>query len=174
MSYKIAFAPLLLAASFAFAAEPALLNDAQIAHIAYTAGKIDIDAASLALTKSTAEDVRAFAETMLRDHSAVNERALALLNKLGVTPEDNATSAALTRAASDAEKLQQPLSEGAFDRAYVSNEVAFHAQVNAVLRDTLITSAANPELKELLQDGLALFSQHQQHAEMLQAELTKP
>lgn len=56
-------------------------NDAQIAHIAYTAGQIDIKAAELALQKSKNKEVRAFAEDMVRDHKAVNEKALGLVKK---------------------------------------------------------------------------------------------
>ena len=46
-------------------------TDPQIAHIAYTAGQLDIEAAKQALSKSTNKDVRAFAEDMVRDHTAV-------------------------------------------------------------------------------------------------------
>jgi putative membrane protein len=42
--------------------------------------------------------VRAFADDMVRDHTAVN-KALALVDKLKVKPEDNATSQALTKQA---------------------------------------------------------------------------
>ena len=63
-------------------------TDAQIAHIAYTAGNLDIKAAELALDKSKNESVRAFANDMVRDHKAVNDKALALVKKLNVTPED--------------------------------------------------------------------------------------
>ena len=62
--------------------EPAGLTDMQIAHIAYTAGQIDIRYAHLALALSENDDVRSFAETMLRDHKAVNDAALELLGKL--------------------------------------------------------------------------------------------
>ena len=55
------------------------LNDAQIAHIAYTAGQLDIAAADQALAKSKNADVIAFAELMARDHKAVNDQALALV-----------------------------------------------------------------------------------------------
>ena len=48
---------------------------------------------------------------------------------------------------------------------------AYHATVNAALRDTLIPSAKNAELKALLESGLALFSEHQQHAEKLAATM---
>ena len=76
-------------------------GDAQIAHIAYTAGEIDIAAAKQALAKSHNAEVRAFAEEMVRDHAAVNDKALALVKKLGVTPEANGTSAALSKGAAD-------------------------------------------------------------------------
>ena len=83
------------AASFAVAQPAAQPNDAQIAHIAYTAGLIDIATAKQALAKSKNPKVRAFAEEMVRDHGAVNDKALALVKKLGVTPQDNPTSKSL-------------------------------------------------------------------------------
>ena len=82
-------------------AEGAKPNDAQIAHIAYTAGQLDIAAAEQAKQKSKNKDVIAFADDMERDHKAVNEKALALVKKLGVTPEDNDTSKALSKQAAD-------------------------------------------------------------------------
>ena len=91
MLLKIAAAAAALALSSAVAtAEDAKPNDAQIAHIAYTAGLIDIKAAHLALEKSKNKEVRDFAENMVRDHTAVNDQALALVKKLHVTPQDNA------------------------------------------------------------------------------------
>ena len=73
-----------LCASGVVFAEGAKLNDAQIAHIAYTTGQLDIAAAEQAKEKSSNKDVRAFADDTERDHKAVNEKALALVKKLGV------------------------------------------------------------------------------------------
>lgn len=157
---------LALAASTAFAQE-AKVSDPQIAHIAYTAGQIDVAAANLALAKTTNPDVRAFAELMARDHAAVNDQALALVKRLKVTPEANATSEALTTQASKIEARLKMLSGAAFDRAYVENEVAYHRTVNEALRKNLIPSAHNGELKRLLETGLTLFQEHQAHAEHL-------
>lgn len=139
-------------------------NDPQIAHIAYTAGQIDIKAAELALQKSKNKDVRAFAEDMVRDHKAVNEKALALVRKLNVTPQDNDTSKSLVKAADEKEAALKKLDGAAFDKAYADNEVAYHKTVNGALENTLIPSASNPELKELLQTGLKIFQGHQRHA----------
>jgi putative membrane protein len=140
-------------------------TDPQIAHIAYTAGQLDIEAAKQAISKSTNKDVRAFAEDMARDHTAVNDKALALVKKLNVTPEDNDTSRALTKQAAEKRAELSKLSGAEFDKAYIANEVAYHKTVNGALETTLIPSASNPELKSLLQTGLKIFQGHQQHAE---------
>src|SRR3954447_24289060 len=143
-------------------AQGAKLTDPQIAHIAYTAGVIDINAAKQAKSKATNKDVKAFADDMIRDHEAVNKQALDLVKKLKVTPEDNETSKTLSRNASD--KLDQlaKLKGAEFDKAYVANEVAYHKAVDSALETTLIPSASNAELKSLLQTGLKIFQGHEQ------------
>jgi putative membrane protein len=146
-------------------------SDPQIAHIAYTAGVIDIATAKLALKKSHNKAVRAFAEDMVRDHQAVNDKALALVKKLHVTPEDNATSQSLVSQADTERADLGKLSGKAFDKAYVDNEVAFHKTVDNALETTLIPSASNSELKSLLQTGLKIFAGHLQHAEHLASKL---
>ncbi|HEY1447465.1 MAG TPA: DUF4142 domain-containing protein [Caulobacteraceae bacterium] len=162
----------MLAAPFAAAAQPAAApNDAQIAHIAFTAGTIDIDSARQALQKTKNAKVRDFAQKMVRDHSSMNNRALALVKKLKITPEPNATSTLLGKSADARRKQYSGLPGDAFDRGYVASEVAYHKAVNAALRETLIPDAKNPELKGLLQTGLKLFEEHQAHAEQLASEL---
>ena len=155
----------------AFAQSAAKPTDPQIAHIAYTAGVIDVAAAKQALARSKNKDVRAFAEDMVRDHEAVNKQALALVKKLNVKPEDNDTSRSLTRQASEKKVELSKLSGAAFDRAYVENEVAYHKTVNGALETLLIPSATNAELKSLLQTGLKVFQGHEQHAEHVAAAL---
>jgi putative membrane protein len=165
----------LIAAAFTLIAMPAFaqgkLNDAQIAHVAYTAGTLDVEAGKQALAISENPDVRAFAEQMVKDHTAVNDQALALVKKLKVTPEDNATSKSLTTQAAAKHAELAKLSGAAFDKAYLANEIAFHKTVNGALETTLIPSASNAELKSLLQTGLKLFQGHQQHAEQKAAAL---
>jgi putative membrane protein len=163
------FAALLLGSATVLA-QGAKLTDPQIAHIAYTAGQIDIEAAHQALQKSTNKDVIAFAQDMERDHKAVNDQALALVKKLNVTPEDNDTSRALTKQATAKRDELAKLSGAAFDKAYIDNEVAYHKTVDSALQNTLIPSASNPQLKDLLSTGLKIFQGHEQHAEHVAAE----
>jgi len=152
-------------------AEGAKLTDPQIAHIAYTAGVIDVTAGKQALTKASNKEVKAFAENMVRDHEAVNKQALDLVKKLNVTPEDNDTSKALSKQAADKLAELGKLSGAAFDKAYIANEVAYHKAVDSALETQLIPSASNAELKSLLQTGLKIFQGHEQHAEQIAASV---
>jgi putative membrane protein len=168
LSAAIAAVGLLSGAAFAEGAKP---TDPQIAHIAYTAGVIDVAAAKQALAKTSNKDVKEFAENMVRDHEAVNKQALDLVKKLKVTPEDNDTSKSLSKnAAAKLDELAK-LKGADFDKAYVANEVAYHKAVDGALETLLIPSASNAELKSLLQTGLKIFQGHEQHAEHVAAEL---
>ena len=168
LSAAIGAAMLLSSGAFA---QSAKLTDPQIAHIAYTAGVIDITAAKQALEKSDNKDVKAFANDMVRDHEAVNKQALDLVKKLKVTPEDNDTSRTLSKNAAAELKKLSTLKGAAFDKAYIDNEVAYHKAVDNALETQLIPSASNAELKSLLQTGLKIFQGHEQHAEHVAAEL---
>ena len=168
LSAAIAAMSLLSGAALAQGAKP---TDPQIAHIAYTAGVIDIASAKQALSKASDKDVKTFAQDMERDHEAVNKQALDLVKKLNVTPEDNDTSKTLSKNAADKLAELGKLNGAAFDKAYIANEVAYHKAVNSALETTLIPSASNAELKSLLQTGLEIFQGHQQHAEHVAAEL---
>jgi putative membrane protein len=166
---------LISAAAMLVVAGPAAAADAptdpQIAHIAYTAGNIDVAAGKQALAKSHNKAIRSFAQEMVRDHTAVNNKALALVKKLHVTPQANPTSASLTKDADATRTRLSHLRGAAFDRAYIKNEVAYHKTVNGALESTLIPNAKNGELKSLLQTGLTLFREHQAHAEQVAKEL---
>jgi putative membrane protein len=152
-------------------AQSAKPTDPQIAHIAYTAGQIDVDTAKLALKTSQNKDVRAFAEQMVKDHEAVNKQALDLCKKLNVTPADNDTSHALVKDAQAKREALAKLKGAEFDKAYLDHEIAYHKAVNSALETTLIPSATNAELKRLLETGLTIFKGHQQHAEQVAARI---
>jgi len=150
---------------------PPQLTDPQIAQIAYTAGEIDIKAARLALSRSRNKDVRNFANEMIRDHSAVNRQALALLKKLNVKPEDSDANRSIQAEANDEYTKLSALRGPEFNKAYADNEVAYHQKVNGALANLLIPGAQNPELKSLLESGLKIFQGHEQMAEQLAAGL---
>ena len=149
------------------------VNDAQIASIVVTANQVDIDAGKLAATKATNADVKKFAQTMVTDHTGVNKQATALVTKLKVKPEDNATSKSLYDGGKDNVTKLKGLKGAEFDKAYIDHEVAYHQAVLDAVDKTLIPGAKNEELKALLVKVRPAFVAHLEHAKHVQSTLGK-
>jgi putative membrane protein len=158
----------LLATVAAAASEP---NDAQIAAIVVTANQVDIDAGKLAASVSDNADVKGFAERMVTDHTGVNKSAVDLVTKLKVTPEDNPTAQSLKAGGDQNLRNLRGLKRVAFDKAYVTHEVAYHQQVLDAMDKVLIPNAQNPELKALLVKVRPAFVAHLEHAKKIEASL---
>ena len=148
-------------------------TDPQIAAIVVTANQVDIDAGKLAKSKAKSKEVKSFAQTMITDHSGVNKSATELVTKLHVTPEPSATSESLQKGGDENLANLKKLSGGAFDKAYIDHEVAYHQAVLDAMDKTLIPSAKNEELKALLVKVRPAFVAHLEHAKQLQASLGK-
>jgi putative membrane protein len=135
------------------------VTDPQIAAIVVTANQVDIDAGKLAAARGTDPEV--------------NKSATELVTKLKVKPEENATSKALQAGGDKNLANLKSLKGGAFDQAYIDNEVAYHQQVLDAVDKTLIPSASNAELKALLVKVRPAFVAHLEHAKQLQSSLAK-
>jgi putative membrane protein len=143
------------------------LNDLEMAHVAVTANHSDIAYAHLALALSDNPAVRNFAETMIRDHSAVNEAVAVLAQKLDVQGQDNDFSRQL---AMDAERVKDRLSGlrgEEFDRVYAENELRYHQTVNGIVENIFIPNIQHSEVKEAFKQALAVFRGHERHAEQM-------
>jgi putative membrane protein len=147
------------------------LSDPQIAHVAVTANAIDVELAEFALEHAQDGEVRAFARTMIRDHTAVNGQASALAGRLGVTPEDNDVSRSLRDDADEARGKIDDLWGASFDRSYIAREVAYHEAVLNALDGVLIPQADNAELKALLEGVRPAIAAHLAHARGLAGDL---
>ncbi|AFL82409.1 putative outer membrane protein [Aequorivita sublithincola DSM 14238] len=156
-----------------FAQDTPQLNDAEIASVAVVANQIDIDYANLAVATSKNPAVREFANTMINDHKAIIDQAVALVTKLGVTPQDNAVSKSLMQQAKETTKTLKAAKGKAFDEAYINNEVAYHKAVIGAVKTLLIPQSQNAELKALLETALPILETHLHHAEMAQSKILK-
>lgn len=163
----------LLAAPAIALAQAAGPTDPQIAAVVVTANQVDIDAGKLAKSRTHNKEVKAFAQQMVTDHSAVNKQAGDLVKKLGVKPESNATSDSLKKGGEENVAKLKKLKGKEFDKAYVDHEVDYHQQVLDAVDKVLIPSAKNPELKSLIEKVRPAFVAHLEHAKHLQMQLGK-
>ena len=166
-------ATLLILSTTAARAQTPGPTDPQIAAIVVTANQVDIDAGKLAKARAHSKEVRDFGQRMITDHSGVNKAATELVQKLHVTPEPNPTSESLQKGGDQNLATLKSLKGGAFDKAYIDHEVAYHEAVLDAMDKTLIPNAQNPELKALLVKVRPAFVAHLEMAKHLQTELAK-
>lgn len=153
------------------APEAPALTDSEIAHIVVTANAIDSTMGELASTRAENAAVKSFAVTMVTDHGAVNQQAVELAQRLGVTPQANDISRQLQQGADEARTRLESLIGAEFDRAYMQREVEYHQAVIDALDGALIPAARNAELKALLESARPAFVAHLERAREVQGGL---
>jgi putative membrane protein len=153
------------------AAPGGAVTDPQIAAIVVAANTVDSTGGVMAQEKGTNQKVKDFGKQMVTDHGGVNKQAVALVTKLNVTPEENATSRQLTQGGEQSRQQLSGLSGAAFDRGYIDHEVEYHQTVLQAIDNTLIPGAQNAELKALLQQVRPAVAAHLQMAQDIQKEL---
>ena len=153
------------------APKPGGLTDAQIAAIVVAANQVDIDAGALAAKKSKHAEVTRLANLMVTDHTAVNQAAVALVTRLGVTPEETDASRGLVSGGAATRARLEALDGAAFDKAYVDNEVAYHEEGIRVVDTALVPAATNADLKQMLVGVRPALVTHLEHAKQVQAAL---
>lgn len=154
-----------------FGQEAPKLIDTEIASVAVVANQIDIDYAKVALKRSKNKDILDFANRMITDHNAVIQQAVALVEKLGVNPKDNAVSQSLLEQSKETIKTLKKTSKKDFDKIYIDNEVAYHKAVIDAVNGLLIPESKNSELKGLLEAVVPALEAHLDHAKMIQNKI---
>lgn len=145
-------------------------SDAQIAGIVVTANAVDVEAGKIG-EKSKNPEVQKFAKQMVIDHTAVNKQASELASKLKLTPADSDVSKSLKDGGKKNADHLKSLKGTEFDKAYVTNEVAYHQAVLNAIDSTLIPNAKNTELKALLEKVRPAFVAHLDHAKRIESSL---
>lgn len=147
------------------------MQPGEILAIAQAANLADIQGGKMASTKATNPEVKAFAELMIVDHTALNAEATTVAGKLGVTPNENQHSLMMKKDHEQTASHLANLSGAEFDRAYIEHEVKMHQQVLDQLEDQLIPAATNPEMKAVLEKSRDKVAEHLEKAKALQAKL---
>lgn len=154
-------------------AAAAALNDPQIATVALTAHQIDVDRGKLALRQTRNDEVKQFADQMVHDHEAGIAEAMTLAKRLGVKPEESATTKSLKKDARTASARLKKEKGSSFDRDYIDTEVKYHEAVIDAVKNVLVPGAQNADLKKLLETAVPTLEGHLQHAKMVQAQLAQ-
>lgn len=124
-------------------------------------GLAEIRTAELALKESQSEDVRAFAQKMIDDHTRNRQQLAELAQQHDLELSDEATL--MDRAKALILQLRQGEN---FDKAYANNQVAAHKQTIELYRQYL-EEGDNEALKAYAKATLPTLEEHLRHAEAL-------
>jgi putative membrane protein len=167
---RISRATTLVAAAFIAFALPvraqqgAKLDDPTIVAIFDAANTWDIETGALAQKKGTTKDVREFGAMLVRDHTTVRQQGRDLAKKLGVTPTPP-KNFGMAKDHASAMKALKGASGKAFDRAFLTHEVAYHKAVLDAVTTTLLPALQNQEAKDLVTKVGPAFKAHMDAAQ---------
>lgn len=162
-----AIAPLAAAsgtlATAAFAAEK--VDKDTFVKTVLSANKFEIDSSKLVLQKSTSEDVKAFAELMIADHTKAGEELWNVITKQGGTPKAAAKEGeqppAMDLLPKDAAALKtlEGKDGTAFEAAYISLQEDAHSKAVALFQ-TYASSADDQTWGAFAQKTLPTLEMH--------------
>jgi putative membrane protein len=142
------------------------VDDPTICAIFDAANTWDVETSDIAIKKGSTKEVRDLAAMFSRDHKAVRQQGRDLVKKLNVTPTPP-KDFALATDHEQAMKSLQSTSGKAFDRAYLTHEVAYHKAVIDAINNSFIPATQNAELKALEVKVGPAFQAHMMAAQRL-------
>jgi len=126
-------------------------------------GIAEIETAKLALEKGN-EEVKAFAQTMVDDHTLANEKLTALAKQKNLEVSDSAEL--MNQAKALVLKLR---GEASFDKAYMNNQVVAHQQTIQLFEGA--STSDDAEIAAFAKETLPTLRHHLEMAEQLNASL---
>ena len=147
------------------------LTDAEVAATMIAVNQTDIKYAKLAKSKSKNADVLNIADTMINSHQMIIDQTNALTKKLNIVPRDNPLTTQMNIDGEATRKSLKKMSDDAFDKAYVENEIKTHESVINMVQNQLIPQTQNSELKTLLQQAIPILKAHLDEARTIQKKL---
>lgn len=162
----------LLAVNTAFAQAPAeapaavaaVTDPQQFADMASSSNTFEIESSRVALEKSTNDQVLAFAQHMIDDHTKAGQDMMAAAQSDGITP----ATALQPHHQSQLDELTG-LEDEAFDEAYLAAQVAAHDEAVALF-EAFSTNGEESALKSFAAETLPTLQEHRAEVGTLAGE----
>lgn len=148
-------------------APPAMADYASIAGVFQTFNTAEVRSSELAATKASNAEVRAFAQTLVRDHNRSNQQLASILSNRNIQPQSSTASAEIQRAENNTYANLQTRTGSDFDRTFLDGEISHHRWIINQLDKNLIPGAQDAQLKNYLNSVRATEAAHLQEAERL-------
>ncbi len=142
----------------------AMLTDEQIGAVVIAANMGEVEQGEIAAMRAQNEEVVAFAEQMVEEHSAALERATGVLMDADIVAMTNEVSQELTEQALEGVEQLEEASDDEIDALYMTMQVAMHEQVLELIEDVLLPSADEEALQTELETMRMAVAGHLEEA----------
>ncbi len=143
------------------------LNDAQIVSVLNTANMGEITQGQIAVQRSMNPTVKAFAQKMINEHTANDQKTKAWAASAGITAQANDISMKLKKESDDIVMKLNKEDAKDFDKTYIDCQIKVHKMVLKTIDDKLIPNAQSADLRNHLVATRAAVSGHLMQAEMM-------
>ncbi|HLJ74240.1 MAG TPA: DUF4142 domain-containing protein [Thermoanaerobaculia bacterium] len=171
MKFRMLVAMLLMAGCSSM--QSTKLTDPQIAMMMRVINLGEIREAQVARDKTANTTVRDFAQMMINDHEAENNKAESAMSAKDVNSEDTQMSRDLDAQSGAATDRLRGLTGAALDRAYIDREVEAHQSGLKLIDTQLIPHAHKKVVKQQLSDLRKLVETHLTRAKQIQSSLPR-
>jgi putative membrane protein len=144
-------------------------SDANIVAFLQTVNTGEIEAAALAKTKATNAELKAFAQQIENDHTALKNEVADAAQRLGLSATGTDDDV-LEEHQEDMKELQEAAAGKEFDDAYINDQVEAHKDALDKLDDA-IERTQNAEFRSLLEKARAAINGHLQQAQQLDEKI---
>jgi putative membrane protein len=134
------------------------------------ANMADSAAGSVAASKGTSADVKAFGKEMVRDHHAMRREGQDLAKKINVAPAPKPGDTMAAESAAFQDTLTSMPRGTAWDRTYIDHEVIGHEKVLTAAQ-AAAGSTQNADIKTLITKAAPKVQEHLDKAKKIQAKL---
>lgn len=145
---------LLIAATSAALAQQASDSDKKFVDEALKGGMAEVDLGHLAADKAASDDVKAFGQKMVTDHTRLGDQMKTVANDIGVNPPEGTSAEGLATKA----KLSM-LSGKTFDDEYIKAMVKDHEEDLKAFRNEAM-NGTSPEVKRAARQGATVVQEH--------------
>jgi putative membrane protein len=149
---------------------PPLMSDANIFAALDEANVADSTTGSMAATKGTGAEIKAYGREMMKDHHALRAEGQALARKLTITPQPAPADSSAVKDRAVADSLTAMPAGAAWDKFYIDHAVTHHQSVLMTAQNAM-SSTQNDEIKALLTKAAPVIQEHLDKAKAIQGKL---
>jgi len=151
------------------------ISDAKFVEEATLSGMAEVESSKLAAQKASNADVKAFAETMVRDHEKSNAELTRIAGERGFPSKGSKGGTPLSAGKNDAQQSRKTLTDPSsqdFDREYMASQVKDHEEA-VKLYEAQAAASKDEQLRTFATAQLPALKQHLEQAQKIADPLVR-